>query len=87
MPHGQCYMWQSGLIALHAIADSLIALSYYSIPLLILYFVRQRRDVPFPAIFLMFGAFIVACGTTHLIEVWTIWQPHYWLSGFVKAFT
>jgi two-component system, cell cycle sensor histidine kinase and response regulator CckA len=87
MPHGQCYLWQPELMTLHAVADGLIALSYYSIPLVILHFVRKRRDIPFPAIFLMFGAFIVACGTTHLIEVWTIWEPHYWLSGIVKAFT
>ena len=87
MPHGQCYLWQPELMTLHAVADGLIALSYYSIPLVILHFVRKRRDIPFPAIFLMFGAFIVACGTTHLIEVWTIWQPHYWLSGIVKAVT
>eukprot|EP01035_Chromulina_nebulosa_P054995 gene54995-75355_t len=87
MPHGQCYLWEPGLMGLHVVADSLIALSYYSIPLLILYFVRKRRDIPFPAIFLMFGAFIVACGTTHLLEVWTVWHPHYWLSGSVKAAT
>ena len=87
MPHGQCYLWQSDLIRLHAIADSLIALSYFAIPLIILGFVRKRKDIPFRSIFLMFGVFIVACGTTHLIEVWTIWHPAYWLSGWVKAFT
>ncbi|MBW8780884.1 MAG: response regulator [Verrucomicrobia bacterium] len=74
-------------MALHAISDSLIALSYYSIPLLILYFVRKRNDVPFPALFLMFGAFIVACGTTHILDVLTLWYPAYWLSGWVKAAT
>jgi signal transduction histidine kinase/ActR/RegA family two-component response regulator len=72
---------------LHAISDSLIALSYYSIPLLILYFVRKRNDVPFPSLFLMFGAFIVACGTTHILDVLTLWYPAYWLSGWVKAGT
>jgi signal transduction histidine kinase/ActR/RegA family two-component response regulator len=87
MPHGQCYLWQTDLLVLHAVADSLIALSYLAIPLVILYFIRKRQDVPFRPVFLMFGAFIVACGTTHLIEVWTIWQPVYWLSGWVKAFT
>lgn len=87
MPHGQCYLWQPELVGLHAVADSLIALSYFSIPLVILHFVRHRRDLPFPAIFLMFGAFIVACGTTHLMEVITIWQPAYWLSGGIKLTT
>lgn len=29
----------------------------------------------------------MACGTTHLIEIWTLWHPTYWVSGFVKAVT
>jgi PAS domain S-box-containing protein len=87
IPHGHCYLWKPGLVSLHVISDSLIAFSYYSIPLSLLYFVRKRRDLPFDWIFLLFGAFIVACGTTHILEVWTLWHPYYWLSGFIKAIT
>ncbi len=87
MPHGQCYLWTPTLIWLHAVSDSLIALAYFSIPLALLHVVRKRRDLPFSAIFLMFGAFIVACGATHLLEVWTIWHSHYYLTGGVKAAT
>jgi PAS domain S-box-containing protein len=65
----------------------LIALAYYSIPLTLLYFVRRRQDLPFYGIFLLFCAFIVACGTTHLMAVWTLWHPVYWLSGGMKATT
>ncbi len=35
----------------------------------------------------MFGAFIVACGTTHLMEIITIYIPIYWVSGSLKAIT
>ena len=87
MPHGQCYLWDPRLIWLHVVSDSLIALAYYSIPLTLIYLVRKSRDISYPAIFFMFAAFIVACGTTHLMEVWTVWSPHYWLSGAVKVFT
>jgi PAS domain S-box-containing protein len=87
IPHGHCYLWKPGLVWLHVVSDSLIALAYYSIPLMLVYFVRKRRDVPFDWIFWMFGIFIVACGTTHLLEVWTLWHPTYWLSGFAKAIT
>ena len=87
IPHGHCYLWKPELVWLHVVSDSLIALAYYSIPFMLVYFVRKRRDVPFDWIFLMFGSFIVACGTTHLLEVWTLWHPTYWLSGFVKAIT
>src|SRR5258706_12135432 len=87
LPHGYCYLWTPGLVELHVISDALIAFSYLTIPVTLVYFIRKRRDIPFSWIFLCFGAFIVACGTTHLMEIWTIWFPAYWLSGAVKAFT
>jgi PAS domain S-box-containing protein len=79
--------WDSRLVVLHAVSDTVIGLAFYSIPLILLHFVRKRRDIPFRGVFLMFGAFIVACGTTHLLEVWSLWQPHYWWSGGAKAIT
>ncbi|MBW4683442.1 MAG: PAS domain S-box protein [Microcoleus vaginatus WJT46-NPBG5] len=54
---------------------------------MLVYFVAKRRDMPFYGIFLLFGTFIVACGTTHILEIWTLWYPNYWLSGSVKALT
>jgi two-component system, LuxR family, sensor kinase FixL len=87
MPHGYCYLWTPGLIGLHVASDSLIALSYFSIPITLLYITHKRRDIPFSWMFLCFGAFIVACGSTHALEVWTIWFPSYWLAGGIKAAT
>lgn len=87
IPHGHCYLWKAELVWLHVVSDSLTAIAYYSISFMLVYFVHKRRDVPFDWIFLMFGSFIVACGTTHLFEVWTLWHPTYWLSGLIKAIT
>ncbi|MFN6566546.1 ATP-binding protein [Dendronalium sp. ChiSLP03b] len=87
IPHGHCYLWKAGLVWLHIISDATIALAYYSIPFLLIYFISQRKDVPFNGVFLLFGAFIIACGTGHLIEIWTLWHPDYWISGGLKALT
>jgi|WetSurSiteA1Bulk_404760.scaffolds.fasta_scaffold00057_10 diguanylate cyclase (GGDEF)-like protein/PAS domain S-box-containing protein len=87
MPHGYCLSWSSLLLWLHVISDLLIALSYYSIPLSLIYFVRLRKDLPYPWLIAMFALFIVACGTTHIISIVTIWLPLYWLEGYVKVFT
>ncbi|MBX2862903.1 MAG: PAS domain S-box protein [Leptolyngbyaceae cyanobacterium MAG.088] len=87
IPHGHCYLWQPGLVWLHLLSDVLIAIAYYSIPVMLIYFVRKREDIPFPNIFLAFSVFIITCGTTHLMSVWTLWHPAYWLSGTVKAIT
>lgn len=87
MPHGFCYLWNSRLVWLHVASDSLIALSYFAIPAILLWLVRKRRDLPFSWMFVLFGVFIVACGTTHVMEVWTLWHANYWLSGIIKAIT
>jgi len=67
MPHGMCFAWDPGVLWLNVVSDSLIAASYYAIPFLLFYFVKKRRDVAFNPIFIAFGAFILACGTTHLL--------------------
>jgi signal transduction histidine kinase len=61
--------------------------AYFLIPIMLVYIVHKREDVPFDWIFLCFGAFIVLCGFTHLAEVWTLWHPNYWVSGWLKAST
>ena len=87
MPHGFCYFWNPALVWLHVISDSLIALAYFAIPLILVWFVRKRRDIPFSWMFVLFGVFIVACGATHLMEVWNIWHANYWVDGLIKALT
>ncbi|MEG3960158.1 ATP-binding protein [Microcoleus sp. herbarium2] len=87
IPHGHCYLWQTQLVWLHVASDSIIALAYFSIPITLVYFISKRPDLPFDWIFALFGAFIVACGITHIFELWTLWHPTYWLSGTMKAIT
>ena len=87
LPHGVCFAWDSGLLWSHVVSDALIAASYFSIPVALVLFVRRRRDIPFPGLFLLFGLFIVSCGLTHVIDVWTLWHPDYWLSAAARALT
>ncbi len=87
IPHGHCYLWKPNLVWLHLISDLVTGLAYYSIPATLFYFVRKRLDLPFHGMFLLFIGFILACGTTHFMAVWTLWYPTYWLSGLIKAIT
>src|SRR4028119_2223938 len=87
IPHGHCYLWKPGLVSLHITSDAIVALSYYSIPATLLYFVQKRKDLPFDWIFLLFGAFIILCGSSHVMDIWTLWHPNYWQAGFLKAIT
>lgn len=87
IPHGHCYLWQTPLVWLHVVSDALVAIAYFSIPAMLIYFVRKRSDIPFSRVFLLFGAFIVLCGTGHLLDIWTLWHPAYWVSGVERALT
>ena len=69
------------------VSDSIVALAYYSIALLLIDFISKRRDLPFRPIFWMFSIFIVSCGTTQILDVVTIWYPAYWAAGVAKAIT
>src|SRR5215468_373865 len=83
----QCGNWTAGHGWLHILSDLGVWSAYVAIPCVLGYFVLRRKDIPFRTIFLLFGAFILACGTTHLMEVLMFWWPAYRLAGVVKLFT
>ncbi|MDY7022441.1 MAG: PAS domain S-box protein, partial [Cyanobacteriota bacterium] len=87
MPHGMCYLWKPSLVGLHLVSNTIIALSYFSIPITLIRIVRKRTDIPFNYIFLLFAGFIVFCGSGHLLDIWTLWHPNYWISGAARAMT
>jgi len=87
LPHGHCFLWLPELLWTNVVADALIALSYLTIPVTLIYFILKRRDIPFDWMFGAFGVFILACGSTHVLDIWTIWYPDYWLSASVKVVT
>lgn len=87
MPHGHCFFWQTDLLFLHVISDLLIAAAYFSIPFALLYLAKKRPDIKLKSIFLLFAAFIMACGITHILNSWNFWYADYWISGFAKAIT
>lgn len=87
MPHGHCYFWRPEVLWLNVGSDALIALSYYSIPLALFVFVKRREDIAFKQVFVLFGAFILACGSTHVLEAVTVWHPVYRFEGMLKLVT
>jgi signal transduction histidine kinase/CheY-like chemotaxis protein len=86
-PHGICLLWEPELIWLHVVSDAMIAVSYFSIPIVLSIFVSKRRDVDFGFIFWAFAIFITACGFTHVLSIVTLWVPVYGLEGLIKLLT
>jgi signal transduction histidine kinase/CheY-like chemotaxis protein len=86
-PRQQCMNYESGVVWLHILSDTMIAAAYFSIPLALFYFVKRRKDLAFNWMFLLFAVFILACGTTHVFGVVAIWKPYYRVDGLVKLLT
>jgi len=86
-PYGNCLLWQPGLIWLHASSDIALGLAYYAIPVALGFLVVSHRDLALGRTFWLFALSILACGTTHFMEVWVLWHPDYLLQGLLKAFT
>ncbi|WP_414827729.1 PAS domain S-box protein [Alteromonas sp. H39] len=87
MPHGHCYWWKPEILWLNVTSDFLIAFAYFSIPFALYYFVKKRTDLRFKGIFLLFSAFILLCGVTHLISIVVIWKGYYGVHGLAKLVT
>ena len=87
LPHGYCFQWSPGLLWTMVSSDLAIALAYFSIPLVIARYARQRPQVNLGSLATLFAAFIFACGITHVLDVWTIWRPDYVLQTSAKVFT
>ena len=86
-PHGFCLTWAPGLLGLHAGSDAVIAIAYFSIPLALVKFVAQKPDLEYRWVAWLFGSFILACGLTHLMSIYTLWVPAYGVEGLVKLVT
>lgn len=87
VPHGACMGWRPELISLHVVSDVIIAVSYLSIPIVLALFVSRRPDMMFGWVAWAFATFLVACGLSHLLDIWTLWYPHFAAEGLVKALT
>lgn len=87
MGHGHCYLWRSDLVVLHTASDTLIAASYFTIPVALYVLVHKRKDLEYDWMFVLFALFIFCCGLTHLMSVYNVWNGAYYVSGGLKALT
>lgn len=86
-PHGYCLLWDPALVWTHVVADALTGLAYFSIPIALAVFLTRRSDIKFRGVAWLFVAFILACGTTHFLSIWTLWNPDYGPEALVKLVT
>jgi PAS domain S-box-containing protein len=86
MPHGHCYLWTPAMVWTQVTSNALIGLAYLSISATLVHLV-WRAKLPFSWVYLAFGAFILACGFSHFLDVATVWHPIYWADAAVRVVT
>ena len=87
-PRWQCgSAWTELLGWTHILSDTIISISYFSIPFTMIFFIFKRNDFPFHSIIYLFISFIFFCGLGHLVEAIIFWHPIYRFSGLIKALT
>lgn len=86
-PRWTCGNWTEGHGWLHILSDLGVFSAYFAIPIVLAFFVARRKDLPFRRLFVLFAAFILLCGATHLMEAIIFWWPIYRFAGVLKLIT
>lgn len=82
-----CGKWSDFHGWLYITSDLLIWASYFTIPLLLMWLLKKRSDIPFHKVIWLFVGFIILCGTSHLIDAAIFWWPAYRLSALIRFLT
>ena len=90
MPHAVSWSQDQPLIWTMVVTNTITFVSYFSICITLFYLARRtrrslHRDWGYLAI--GFALFIVACGSTHLLEVITTWNPVFWIDACTNIIT
>ena len=90
MPHAVCWSQDPSLIWTMAVTNAITFLSYSTICATLFYLARRTRRSIYRewGFFLVgFALFIVACGSTHLMDVITTWIPIFWVDAWTSIIT
>lgn len=89
MPRAHCVADNPIVMFIHIFAELLIGVSYFSIPVMLLYLARKKAEFfrQYRPVILLFASFIFLCGTTHLVGILMFWYPVYWIDGAIKIVT
>ena len=83
-PRWHCGKWTDFHGWLYIISDLMIWGAYFAIPTIIIRYITRKQETRFQRVYFLFASFILACGTTHLLDAITFWYPAYRLNALVR---
>ncbi|WP_461128433.1 sensor histidine kinase [Spirosoma aerophilum] len=86
-PRWYCGRWTDFHGWLYIASDATIWLAYMAIPLILIRFLIVKKGVPLSGVFWLFGAFILLCGLTHLLDAMMFWWPAYRINALIRFMT
>ena len=90
MPHSVCWAADPRLVWTMVITNAITFLSYLTIACTLIFLVRRTGRIlvrDWGYFLLGFALFILACGSTHLLEVITTWSPIFWVDASTNIVT
>jgi len=87
MPRWVCGQWTTAHGWIYIIANIAIWAAYFTIPVLLHFFISKRKPLIFKHIIVWFILFILFCGSTHLIDAVIFWFPMYRFNAVVLSAT
>ena len=86
-PRWQWGTWSSFHGWFYIISDLCIWAAYYAILFLIIRMISKKQKKQFSKIYWLFATFILACGSTYLLDAITFWYPIYRLNALARCIT
>ena len=86
-PRWHCGKWTEFHGWLYIISDLLIFSAYFAMPVIIVRYIVSRTNARFHKVYILFAAFILACGFTHLLDAVSFWYPVYRFNALARFIT
>jgi carbon starvation protein CstA len=86
LPRGHEYLWTPRLLELELASNAIIAVSCLVMAVALARVVRKRVHLARRAQIAL-GLFVVCAAATHLLDLWVIWAPRYWLDALCRSGT
>jgi hypothetical protein len=84
MPRGHEYLWTPKLLVLEGASNFVLAVSCLVLAVALARRRRKGRELPARR-WTPLVVFLALAAWTHLLDVWVIWAPLYWLDALVRC--